>query len=182
MNLDELYEIAQGLVDSYKDRNTLYKNMDDMFYKRWNFPAGMPDWVMKVVASDPSDAVLTAVRTFSTLEPQFKILPMLPDEANRNRANQIETAIKYNFKQAGRRNPNSVTWDVMMSATKYADVAAQVIYLPYQEKILRAMGKEKSANRARAARRFGDFAFIIHNPGSVYSDWSEYGPEGVMLV
>jgi hypothetical protein len=140
----------------------------------------MPDWVMKVVSTDPSDTILTTVRTFATVEPRFKIMPMLPNEANRNRANEIETAIKYNFNQAGRRNDSTVTWDIMTSAARYADVAAQVIYLPYQEKVLEAMGK--NTNRLKAAKKKGDFAFIIHNPANVYPMWSEYGLEAVLVI
>jgi len=178
--LEDLYDTAQGLVDSYADRNILFKNIDAMFYKQWSFPAGMPDWVMKVVSTDPADAILTTVRTFATVTPRFKVMPMLPNEANRKRANEIETAIAYNFRQAGRRNDSTIEWDVMQSAAMYAEVAAQVVYLPYQEKILEAMGKD--TRRIKAAKQKGDFAFIIHNPANVYSEWSEYGLEGVLTV
>src|SRR3990172_3874921 len=178
--LDSYFDLAESLITLYQPRNDLYANMDDLFYKDWTFPDGMPDWVMKVVSNDPADAVMTTVRTFATLKPRFKVMPMLPNEANRKRANEIETAISYNFMQAGRRNDNSVVWDVMLSATLYAEVAAQVIYLPYQEKILEAMGKD--TKRVKATRRFSDFAFIIHNPANVYPVWSEYGLEGVLTV
>jgi hypothetical protein len=178
--LDYYFDLAESLIETYKPRNDLFTAMDRLFYKDWDFPSGMPDWVMKVVATDPADAVLTTVRTFATLLPRFKVLPMLPNEANRKRANEIETAISYNFQQAGRRNDNSVAWDIMMSATLYAEVAAQVIYLPYQEKVLKAMGKD--TRRLKATKRFGDFAFIIHNPANVYPIWSEYGLEGVLTV
>jgi hypothetical protein len=178
--LDGYFDIAESLIDTYSERNKLFENMDKLFYKDWQFPEGMPDWVLKVVSTDPADAVLTTVRTFATLKPRFKVLPMLPNDANRKRANEIETAISYNFAQAGRRNDNSVVWDVMMSATLYAEVAAQVIYLPYQEKVLQAMGKD--TRRLKATKRFGDFAFIIHNPANVFPVWSEYGLEGVLTV
>jgi hypothetical protein len=180
MNLDELTDIAQGLYDSYQPRNTLFKHVDAMYYKDWSFPAGMPDWVMKVVSTDPADTILTTVRTFATVKPRFKIMPMMNNEANRNRANEIETAITFNFKQAGLRNDASVEWDVMLSAALYAEVAAQVIYLPYQEKILEAMGKD--TRRVKAAKRFSDFAFIIHNPANIYPSWSEYGLESVLAI
>lgn len=180
MKLDDLYVLAEGLVDTYSARNELYRNIDKMFYKDWDFPPGLPDWVLKVVSTDPADTILTTVRTFATVKPRFKIMPMLPDEQNRKRANEIETAISYNFHQAGRRNDASVTWDVMMSAALYSEVAAQVIYLPYQEKILKAMGKD--TRRVKAAKRFGDFAFIIHNPANIFPEYSEYGLEGVMAV
>ena len=179
-NLDTYFDLAEGLIAVYNDRNDLFGNIDKMFYMDWSKPAGLPDWVLKVVSTDPHDAVLTTIRTFATLRPRFKILPMLPNEANRQRANEIETAITYNFHQAGRRNDSSVTWDVMFSASMYAEVAAQVVYLPYQEKILEAMGKD--TRRVKAAKRFGDFAIIIHHPGNVYPEWSEYGLEGVLTI
>ena len=178
--LDEYSDLAQGLLDLYSVRNTLFARMDDMYYSRFTMPEGVPEWVLKVVSTDPHDAVLTTARTFATLEPKFKVMPLLPNEANRDRANQIETAIAYNFKQAGRRNDASVVWDVMWSSALYAEVAAQVVYLPYQEKILKTMGKD--TKRLKAAQRFGDYAFIIHNPANIYPEWSEYGLEGVLAV
>jgi hypothetical protein len=179
-DLDEYYELAQGLIDFYADRNKLFAHMEDMFYTRWDMPAGMPDWVIKVISTDPHDAILTAVRTFATVQPRFKIAPMLNNEANRDRANQIETALGYNFHQASRRNDASVVWDVIMSASLYGEVSAQAVYLPYQEKVLKAMGKD--TKRIEASKRFGDFAFIVHNPANVYPEWSEYGLEGVLTV
>lgn len=183
-NLDEYIDTAQSFIDQYSVRNALFQKIDDMFYMNWDFPDGMPDWVLKVVSTDPHDAVQTTVRTFASVKPRFKVMPVggrtTPLQADRDRANQIETAIAYNFRQAGRRNDASVVWDVMLSASLYAEVAAQVIYLPYQEKILHAMGKD--TKRVEATKRFGDFAFIIHNPANVYAEWSEYGLEGVMTV
>lgn len=178
--LDEMNETAQGLMDWYADRNTMFQAMDNMYYKRWEKPEGLPEWVLKVVSTDPSDAIQTAVRTFSTLQPKFKVAPMLNNEANRDRANQIETALAYNFRRAGRRNDASVTWDIMQSASMYSEVAAQAVYLPYQEKVLKAMGKD--TKRLKAAKRFGDFAFLVHNPANVYPSWSEYGLESVLTI
>lgn len=177
-SLDDLFDLAQSMVDWYADRNKQCFNIDNMFYKRWEFPEGVPDWVIKVVSTDPHDTILTVVRIFASHRPQFKVAPMMNNEANRNRANQIETAIAYNFHQAGRRNDASISWDIMMSAALYSEVAAQVIYLPYQEKVLEAMGKD--TRRIKAAKRFGDFAFIVHNPANVFPEWSEYGCEGVL--
>jgi hypothetical protein len=187
--LDSYFDLAENLIDTYKPRNDLFKAVDDMLYFRWNFPAGVPDWVLKVVSTAPRDAVMTTVRTFATLEPRHKVLPMLPNEANRQRANEVETALMYNMRKAGARNDNKLEWDVMWSATQYAEVATQVIYIPYQIEVLKALandaGSEKIAAKARrmeAMKRFGDFAYIIHNPGGVYPEWSEYGPEGALTI
>lgn len=177
-DLREYYELAKGLVDTYSERNTLFANIDKMFGLEWDFPEGMPDWVMKVVSTDPRNSVTTVVRTFATIKPRFKITPMMNNSENRNRANQIETALDWNFKKAGRRKPTSVSWDAMWSAAMYAEVAAQVVYLPYQEKILEAMGKD--TRRIKAAKRFGDYSFIFHYPGNIFVEESEYGLEGVL--
>lgn len=193
MELDELYILSQTWIDSYKDRNTLFQQIDSMFNLEWSFPSGVPDWVLKSVSTSPRDSVVTTVRTFATVTPQFKVMPMLPDENNRKRANEIEAAIRYSFKQAGRRNDSQIEWDVMMSATLYAEIASQVIYLPYQEKVLESLMDDKSENRgnseirakirrAKAARRFGDYAYLIHNPANIYPSLSEYGLEGVLCV
>ena len=180
MNLEDGYEIAQDLIDFYRERNLMYGHMEDMYYGRWEFPEGMPDWVIKVVSTDPHDAIQTTVRTFATDQARFKVAPMNNNQNNRDQANKIETALTYNFTQAARRSDASVLWDVMFSASMFADVVAQVVYLPYQEKILKAMGKDTA--RIKAAKRFGDFAFIVHHPSNIYPTWSEYGLESVLAV
>jgi hypothetical protein len=86
----------------------------------------------------------------------------------------------WNFKQASRRNDASIAWDVMFSAVMYGEVAAQVVYLPYQEKILKAMGK--NGGRVKASRRFGDYAVIVHHPSKIFPVWGDYGLEGVLSV
>ena len=179
-DLKDYYYLAQSFIDTYADRNTQFANIDRMITLDWDLPSGMPEWVLKVVSTDPRDMITTVVRTFATVTPRFKVMPMLPNEANRNRANEIETAIAYNFKQAGLRKNSTIEWAVMRSAAKYSMVAAQVVYLPFQEKVLKAMGKE--TGRLKAMKRFGDFAYIIHNPANIYPEWSEYGLEGVMTV
>jgi hypothetical protein len=180
MKLDELYPIAQGLIETYAPRNTLFQKIDEMWNCEWTMTQGMPEWVLKSVSTSPHDAVLTTVRTFATVLPTWKIKPLRNREADRKRANEIETALAYNFYQAGRRRDTSVVWDVMFSATMYGEVAAQVVYLPYQEKVLKAMGKD--AGRLKALKRFGDWAFIIHHPGNIFTQWSEYGIEKVLNV
>src|SRR3990167_9552045 len=140
----------------------------------------MPEGFFKADSMEPAGTIPKTVGAVATVRPRSKGMPVLPNEANRNRANEIETAIAYNFHQAGRRNDASVVWDVMLSSALYSEVAAQVIYLPYQEKILEAMGKD--TRRVKASRRFGDFAFIIHNPSNVFSTFSEYGLEEVLTV
>jgi len=188
-DLQELYDLAQGLVDSYSDRDILFSEIDRMFRLDWSMPDGMPDWVMKSVTTDPRDIVTTVVRTFATIKPRFKIMPMQANEPNRMRANEIETAIGWNFKKAGRRSDSTVAWDAMFSSAKYAMIGAQIIYLPYQIKVMEAMvDPEKSESksskairakirRAKEAMRFGDFAYIFHNPSNLYPSFSEYGLE-----
>lgn len=179
-SLQKYYDTSLALIENYRPRNQMFEAMDDMYYSRWNMPEGMPDWVLRVVNTDPHDVVQTTVRTFATLQPKFKIRPMLNDQANRDRANQIETALRYNFRLAGMRNNASLEWDIMFSAALYAEVAAQIIYLPYQEKVLKSM--DVSTARVKAARRFGDFAFVIHNPANIFPTFSEYGLESVLAV
>lgn len=181
MNLQEYQDIADDLINvTYKGRNTLYTALDAMFNLEWSKPSELPDWIIKNVSTEPRDAAITTVRTFATLRPRFKIMPLLNDEANRDRANQIETALGWNYNLANKRSGTNITWDILMSAVRYGMSAAQVIYLPYQEKILEAMGKD--TKRIKAAKRFGDFAFVVHNPANIYPTYSEYGLESVLAV
>jgi len=181
MKLDELRRKADVLISGEGPRNNLYEGVDDVFYGRWNLPPGMPEWVQKVVMMDGYDAVSTATRVMSQWKNlRVKVLPMQDMDAARDRANQIETALKWNLMSSMRRSETNILHDTAFSAVQYAMTANQIVYLPYQEKVMEAMGK--STNRIKFSRKFGDFAFESHHPANVYPYFTMYGLEGVLVV
>ncbi len=172
--------LATKLLNDYQPRNDQIELIDKAINCDWDFPEGLPKWLMKSVSTDPHDSVLTATRVMATTLPNFKVMPRMADAFNKEFANKLESGLSWNFANASRRHTTSAQWDIVNSAVRYWETAAQVIYLPYQESVLKAMGK--NTKRIEAARRFGDFAIPVHNPANVYTQWSEYGPEAVLTV
>ena len=172
--------LAKRLYLQQQTRNELYRQIDDIFYLRGGLPSGMPSWVQEVKSTEPRDAVMTATRVLSTLEPQFHVSPMLANDASRRWANDVELALKWNYTNAGRRTPTSPHWQLVMNSIRYAQPVVQVNYLPYQMKLAEADGK--SVKNIKRAQRFGDFQFVVHDPANVYPLWSDYGLEAVLMV
>ena len=178
---DKYRDLADSLLKENAERNSLFAGVDDVFYGRWLLPPGMPDWVQKVVATDGHDAALTATRVMSQSKNlRIKVMPLLNDGPNQDRANSLAAALKWNLLRANRSSESSILWEAAFSSVQYSSPVVQVMYLPYQEKVLETMGKD--TKRIKALKKRGDFAFLSHNPANVYPLYSMYGLEAILVV
>ena len=180
---DMLYfqTIAQEMIAADQRRDAMLRAMDDMWQARWALPpavAGLK-WIHKVVSSDPHDAVRAGARVLSSVAPRLTVHPLGAGEAGRARAEQIERALAWNFRNASRRRQASVLRDVVLSALLYDEVVAQVVYLPAQVEAMKQFKNESA--RLQAANRFGPFAIIVRNPQQVHVRYSDWMPEAVLM-
>lgn len=186
----ELMELADRLIEENQERNDKFSKVDDAFYLRWDLPEGMYDWVVKTVSTEGHDAVMTATRVMSqwknlriksqpipTTTPDGRVVAM---EANRQRANEIESALHWNLMQGMQKAESSLLWEIAFAAVQYAMPVVETVYLPYQEKVAEAL--EKDTKRIKALRKRGDYAFISHHPANVYPVFSMWGLESVLIV
>lgn len=193
--------IAAELIAADSERDRMLRAMDDMWHNRWALPpkvAGLK-WIHKVVSSDPHDAVRAGTRVLSSVAPRLTVQPAGTGDEGRARAEQIERALAWNFRNASRRRRASVLRDVVLSALLYDEVVAQVIYLPEQMEAekqfkveryrLKNGGLENAAGRSPATQtprsvasgRFGPFAIIVRNPQQVHVRYSDWMAEAVLL-
>src|SRR3990172_1224399 len=178
--------IAQEMIAADQRRDAMLRAMDDMWQARWALPpavAGLK-WIHKVVSSDPHDAVRAGARVLSSVAPRLTVHPLGAGEAGRARAEQIERALAWNFRNASRRRQASVLRDVVLSALLYDEVVAQVVYLPYQTVNLFDMANLENAQhspRYEAMNRFGPFTIIVRNPQQVHVRYSDWMPEAVLM-
>lgn len=173
--------LAQGMIEADGPRDEMLRAMDAMWHNRWRLPenvAGL-QWIHKVVSSDPHDAIRAGTRVLSIVAPQVKLQPMGRGGANRARADKIERALSWHFRNASRRRRASVLRDVVLSALLYDEVVAQVVFLPEQVEALKAFKGE--TGRLEAAKRYGPFAVIVRNPQQVHVRYSDWMPEAVLL-
>lgn len=180
-SLHHYQTVAQAMIEADRPRDEMLRAMDAMWQNRWSLPdnvAGLR-WIHKVVSSDPHDAIRAGTRVLSSVGPQVKLQPMGTGGPNRARADKIERALGWHFRNASRRRRASVLRDVVLSALLYDEVVAQVVYLPEQAAALQAFKGE--AGRLEAARRYGPFAIIVRNPQQVHVRYSDWMPEAVLL-
>lgn len=173
--------IAQEMIAADRERDQMLRAMDDMWQARWALPptvAGLK-WIHKVVSSDPHDAIRAGTRVLSSVAPRLTVHPVGAGDSGRSRAEQIERALAWNFRNASRRRQASVLRDVVLSALLYDEVVAQVIYLPQQIEAMKQFKVE--GLRLNVAKRFGPFAIIVRNPQQVHVRYSDWMPEAVLM-
>lgn len=161
--------------------SAMYKWMDQAWRSEWELDSELAKlgWIYKSVSSDPHDALRGGTRTLSAVEPEITIYPLLPNRASRERANEMERVLAWQFKLAGRRRKANILRDMAMSALRYDDICVQVIHLPTQIKLVESL--KGNPSRLRAMKRFGAYAIVVHHPNDVLVDYSEWMPERVAL-
>jgi hypothetical protein len=200
--MNELFHyqtIAQEMIAADRERDEMLRAMDAMWHNRWALPPNVSGlkWIHKVVSSDPHDAVRAGTRVLSSVAPRITVQPLGVDEASRERAERIERALAWHFRNASRRRRASVLRDVVLSALLYDEVVAQVIHLPHQiESVKPLRARESSLSRASrfaatrdgnpqasiaADKRYGPFAIIVRNPQQVHVRYSDWMPEAVVM-
>ncbi|MCW5877725.1 MAG: hypothetical protein KIS80_02515 [Anaerolineales bacterium] len=182
-SLFHFQNLAEELVAADAERDRMLRAMDAMWRNQWSLPpnvAGLK-WIHKVVSSDPHDAVRAGTRLLSSVAPQLSVQPLGAGPATRTRAEQIERALAWHFRNAGRRRQAGVLRDVVLSALLYDEVVAQVVYLPEQQGAAGLLGGRRGAARGRAADRFGPFAILVRNPQQVHVRYSDWMPEAVLM-
>ncbi|MBX3047713.1 MAG: hypothetical protein KIT46_08225 [Anaerolineales bacterium] len=182
-SLFHFQNLAEEMVAADAERDRMLSAMDAMWRNQWSLPpnvAGLK-WIHKVVSSDPHDAVRAGTRLLSSVAPQLSVQPLGAGPAARTRAEQIERALAWHFRNAGRRRQAGVLRDVVLSALLYDEVVAQVVYLPEQQGAAGLLGGRRGTARGRAAARFGPFAILVRNPQQVHVRYSDWMPEAVLM-
>jgi len=174
--------LASEMIMNDSKRNELFSKMDDMYHVKWELPPALKSykWIRTVKNSDPRDAVQTAIQIFSGLDPRIKIVPLADDDANKDQAETWERYLGLCLKDASLRRRTSVIRDLMRSAILYDMVAAQVTYLPWQEKIAKRPGEEKRWKNARD--EYGDWIVTVRHPKDVHVNYSDIVPEQILYV
>ncbi len=179
---EHILRAAQDMVDRDNDRDEMFKAIDDMIHGNYDFPDIDPEYqagLYKVVSSDPHDSVRSTQRNLSATEPIFSIKTLIPDSDNRKTAEEMEEAIKWAYELASYRKMEGLTETINWEVSKYAMIAGQVMYLPYEIEARRAFGGD--VGKLEYASMFGPFAVAIHNAKDVHYQYSEWGLERVLL-
>src|SRR3990167_1517460 len=102
MKLKEVQEIAKDMVDTDRYRDALFQKCDEMFRSQWSVPSPLDKLahIRKVVSTDPHDAIRASTRVLSAVEPVIKLQPLVETLDAKQRANDIERALKWHLMMA----------------------------------------------------------------------------------
>jgi len=173
---------AREMAAEYKDRNSLFDAMDQMFHGEYVLPGDLEylDWIVKQVSTDPFDAINAGTKTLSTLDPKITYHPRMMTKANQERAGEIEQMLYWWLMNAGKRRKAGVIPDIVQSTLLYDTVAMRVTHLGYAQRILETHGLGSKV--FKHYQRYGPFAIIVDNPRDVYPIETDYGLEAVLAV
>jgi hypothetical protein len=180
LKIRDMQDRAQETIDLHKRRNNMFDWVTKAWQNDWDFPmTNIPDWMHTVSSSDLHDALRSGSQILSTTAPKVRYYPLSDTEPNKEKASRIERSLAWQYAQASRRSQSgNLTQGITFNALAYANTAAQVVYLPYQqEAIARWKG---SKNQRTAAERHGKFAVLLRNPRNVYPTYSDYMLEEVL--
>ena len=182
-NLQYYQELAKEMCDNDYQRDRLFALYKDAWHCKWDLPAALSSdkvpHVHKVINTDPHDAIATATRVLTGKPPSVQMTPLLADEANRARANEIERNLKWQLKSTNRRRPQPVEADMLQSALTYACIASQVVDLDWQVMQLKGLGQD--TRKWENLRRYSRFLVNTYNPMDVHVQYSSYMPESVLV-
>lgn len=164
------------LIKDNKARNDKFAAMDNMAHNILPMPQQLTniEGFHKVIPTGPANALNTAKRILSSVEPHITFHPLDSTPDTRDRSDDIEKALMWHYKRAANRSSTNLTADVVMSAARYDEIAIQVIYLPWQNK-LSGLGNPDKWDDG------GDFSLILHKPSNIYTKRTHMGLNVVLL-
>jgi len=174
-NIKDYQTLANIMVENDLERDNDFIEYENMIHGIWDLPDGLPAWVGASVNTMGHDAVFAPTRILSSLEPDFTFYPLAGDLENRERANMIERAIKWQFWGARKRRHSSIITEIVQSCIMYSAVAVELVDLDYQRKLRKAF--KMPTSRFDRIRRYGRFAFNLYNPRFIHAEYSQYGIE-----
>ena len=179
-------DIALRLMEEQarlKQDQKQYEKMSRVDYKLPE-PLNTFEYIRPFRSTKPYNSLRGARNALSNLEEDIHIHPITvakvtgddDSKASKELANIWETVLKWQMNKANVRKGN-LRGDIVWSVALYDEVINQGIHLPMQFK-----AKGTNPWRENAAYRYGEWAFPIANPQTIYIDHSDYMPEVVLSV
>jgi len=169
---------ANVLIDANDARDKMLEGIDNMVHQVWEKDEQLDaDQIHPYVSPEFALADEAASRILADPDPRITLAPYGEDSADI--VDQHEKALKWLLFKAGRRRIATIVEDVVRSAHRYAEVVAEVIYLPEQIANVKEAGG--NARRYENALRAGEFIIEFHHPKAVHPRYSSVGLEEVLL-
>lgn len=180
-DFDTIIDYSDRMVrqDINNGRNDLFTRIDKLDELDFDLPDQTPAWVFKFIDTAPHDTLKTAVDMLTSTEPDVQYGPLYDNAETQKAANRIERALRWMWIDASKRRPSDPYRGIVKSALKYDAIMAQVVYLPYESRVLKA-NEMKGADYTQDIT-YGEFSIIVHNPRNVHVMEGEHSIKAVLV-
>ena len=175
---------TEELVAEYSKLRKDQLRLDGLARLEWKLPPALEalEYMRPVRITAPFDTIRAGTNVLSVLDESIDIDPIMvskdrDSQGAKEKGEKWEETLKWQMDRAARRR-STLKEDITRSALMYDEICAQVVHLPSQIKSIKSIGGNPA--RQEAALRNGQFAISLKNPQTVYTRYSDYGPEAVL--
>ena len=177
IQFEDIKKHAEELQSSYVERNTLFKQMEDMYFLDWEEEGKVKRAIegTKVTLSpDPRNQIIGAVRLLIASDPVFSMPVGLNDEAGKAASDDIEKFCEKMWQAAGKVAGSPIHYDLALSAQLYGQVHLAITSTEDQ---LKAAENKSPAYQARAAKiaKRTPYLFDVWNPKDCFPEFDNQG-------
>lgn len=175
MNFQDVVQQAHDLQAQYASRNTLYDEMEEMFFMESSETSRMEQVMENVkitLSPDARNALLGAVRLLIATDPVFSMTKDTNDIGDST--DKIEKFARTMWAASGKVNDCPIHYDAVLSGMLYSDVDIAIVST--QDLLSTATGRS-AAYRARIEdiSNRTPYLFEVRNPRDCFPRWDRLG-------
>jgi hypothetical protein len=176
-DFDSIKKRAEEIQASYLGRNTMFNEMEDMFFLNWSEEKKVRSAIENVkvtLSPDPRNQIMGAVRLIVATDPVFSIPSGLNDPNVQAISEKIERFAEKMWQAAGKVSGRPVHYDAALSAFLYGEVHIAIIST---RDLLKAAEPKSEAIKNRAAKtaRRTPYLYEVWNPKDCYTEFDNQG-------
>ena len=165
---------AKQLKSDDGNRDTMYRDIDEMYLMTWSGGSGK-QWAKAEVRISPDarNQAVGAVRLMIATDPIFNIVNT---DMKQGVADKVEKLVNKIWDAAGRANGNPIHYDAILSAILYSEIHTAITSTASLVQAAKDNGRGQARAEALAART----PFIIENwnPKDGHSEFDKFGLSG----
>lgn len=173
-SFEQVVEYAKNLRARYGARDAQLESIRRMFHMEWG-EAPKEEWIKPTMSPTAYNAVLGAVRTLVSGEPQVTV----PFDANaaqaRTASEKLEKAARTMLMLSGRVTKRKAHHEAVFSAVLFGEACCVVTPTDVLSENIAKTNNAAAAARAKWIARKAPYLFQFRNPQNVYNDYDSLG-------
>lgn len=173
-SFDQIKEYCKHLVSRYGARDAQLESIRRMFHMEWG-EAPKEEWIKPTMSPTAYNAVLGAVRTLVSGEPQVTV----PFDANaaqaRTASEKLEKAARTMLMLSGRVTKRKCHHEAVFSAVLFGEACCVVTPTDVLSENIAKTDNAAATARAKWIQKKAPYLFQFRNPQYVYNDYDSLG-------